>query len=164
MCLGRTTCLPSTNLFQWVSTIQIQLRRVDLVQSIIISLKCNNNVDIKFSGYDTYLEHPSIDILKANVLFSGYDTYLEHPSIGILKANVLERQITLKYLGAWQQNGLNSIAKIDYGLICLRKIWFWFLVFNATVSNISVMSWRPVVVVEEAGVPGENHRPCASNW
>jgi hypothetical protein len=22
----------------------------------------------------------------------------------------------------------------------------------------------PVLVVEEAGVPGENHRPCASNW
>jgi len=24
--------------------------------------------------------------------------------------------------------------------------------------------WRPVLVVEEAGVPGENHRPWASNW
>jgi hypothetical protein len=28
---------------------------------------------------------------------------------------------------------------------------------NATFSNISVISWRPVLVVEEAGVPGENH-------
>jgi hypothetical protein len=35
----------------------------------------------------------------------------------------------------------------------------WFLVFNATFSNISAISWRPVLVVEEAGVPGENHRP-----
>jgi hypothetical protein len=24
--------------------------------------------------------------------------------------------------------------------------------------------WRPVLVVEEAGVPGENHRTWASNW
>jgi hypothetical protein len=24
--------------------------------------------------------------------------------------------------------------------------------------------WPPVLVVEEAGVPGENHRPWASNW
>jgi hypothetical protein len=32
------------------------------------------------------------------------------------------------------------------------------LVFNATFSNISAISWRPVLVVEEAGVPGENHR------
>jgi hypothetical protein len=38
------------------------------------------------------------------------------------------------------------------------------LVFNATFSNISATSWRPVLVVEEAGIPGENHRPWASNW
>ena len=40
----------------------------------------------------------------------------------------------------------------------------WFLVFNSTFSSISAISWRPVLVVEEAGVPGENHRPWASNW
>jgi hypothetical protein len=36
-----------------------------------------------------------------------------------------------------------------------------FIVFNATFSNISAISWCPVLVVEEAG---ENHRPWASNW
>ena len=40
----------------------------------------------------------------------------------------------------------------------------WFIVFNATFSNISATSWRPVLVVEEAGVLGENHRPWASIW
>jgi hypothetical protein len=39
-----------------------------------------------------------------------------------------------------------------------------FLVFNATFSNISALSWQPVLVVEEAGVPGENHRSWARNW
>jgi len=34
-------------------------------------------------------------------------------------------------------------------------------VINATFSNISVISWRPVLVMEKAG---ENHRPRASNW
>ena len=44
-------------------------------------------------------------------------------------------------------------------------IWLiYFCFFNATFSNISAISWRPVLVVEEAGVPGENHRPWASNW
>ena len=33
---------------------------------------------------------------------------------------------------------------------------FYFWCFNATFSNISAISWRPVLVVEEAGVPGEN--------
>ena len=40
----------------------------------------------------------------------------------------------------------------------------WFFVFNPTFSNISAISWQPVLVVEEAGVPGENHRSGTSNW
>ena len=36
-------------------------------------------------------------------------------------------------------------------------IVFYFWCFNATVSNISAISWRPVLVVEEARVPGEKH-------
>ena len=42
-------------------------------------------------------------------------------------------------------------------------IW-WFMVFNATFNNISVISWRSVLLVEESGGPGENHRPVASHW
>jgi hypothetical protein len=37
------------------------------------------------------------------------------------------------------------------------------VVFNATFNNISTISWRPVLVVEEVGVPRENHQPWASN-
>jgi len=36
------------------------------------------------------------------------------------------------------------------------------MVFNATFNNISVISWRSDLLVEETGVPGENHRPVAS--
>jgi len=32
------------------------------------------------------------------------------------------------------------------------------------VSTLSAISWRPVLVVEEARIPRENHRPWASNW
>jgi hypothetical protein len=31
------------------------------------------------------------------------------------------------------------------------------MVFNATFNNISVISWRPVLVVEEAGVPEQKN-------
>jgi hypothetical protein len=51
---------------------------------------------------------------------------------------------------------------------------FWFnknlvrltynIVFSTTFSNISAISWRPLSVVEEARVPGENHWSWASNW
>jgi hypothetical protein len=32
------------------------------------------------------------------------------------------------------------------------------MLFNATFNNIAVISWRSVILVEEARVPGENHR------
>ena len=32
------------------------------------------------------------------------------------------------------------------------------IVFNATFNNISAISWWSVLLVEEIGVPGENHR------
>ena len=38
------------------------------------------------------------------------------------------------------------------------------MVLNATFNNISVLLWPSVLLVEETGVPGENHRPGASHW
>jgi hypothetical protein len=35
------------------------------------------------------------------------------------------------------------------------------MVLNATFNNISVISWRSVLLVEETG---ENHRPAVSRW
>ena len=37
------------------------------------------------------------------------------------------------------------------------------MVFNATFNNISAISWWSVLLVEETGVPGENHQPAASH-
>jgi hypothetical protein len=39
----------------------------------------------------------------------------------------------------------------------------WFVVCNATFNNISVVSWRSVLLVDETGVTGDNHRPVASH-
>ena len=46
-------------------------------------------------------------------------------------------------------------------MLSTELIWFmvWFMVFNATFNNISVISWGLVLLVEETGVPGENHEP-----
>ena len=41
--------------------------------------------------------------------------------------------------------------------------WFRFTVFIATFNNISVISWRLVLLVEETRVPGEVHQPVASH-
>jgi hypothetical protein len=45
------------------------------------------------------------------------------------------------------------------------RIWaLGLMVFNITFNNISVISWRSVLLVEKTWVPGENHRPVASHW
>jgi hypothetical protein len=40
---------------------------------------------------------------------------------------------------------------------------FRLMVFNATFNNISIILWRSVLLMEETGVPGENHQPVASH-
>ena len=40
----------------------------------------------------------------------------------------------------------------------LLSLFVCLMVFNATFNNISVISWRSVLLVEETGGPGENHR------
>jgi hypothetical protein len=42
-----------------------------------------------------------------------------------------------------------------------EKIGVRVVAFNAPFNNISVISWQSVLLVEETGVPGENHRPVA---
>ena len=49
------------------------------------------------------------------------------------------------------------LKKTGFCLFCL-------MVFNATFNNISVISWRSVLLVEETRGPGENHRPVTSHW
>ena len=57
---------------------------------------------------------------------------------------------------------------VDHPLLFLQlflaeTVMVWFMVFNATFNNISVISWRSVLLVEETGVPEENHQPVASH-
>ena len=52
---------------------------------------------------------------------------------------------------------LVPVKKYNWNIVYFRKCRFD-LLFNATFSNISAISWRPVLVVEEAGLP------WANNW
>ena len=42
-------------------------------------------------------------------------------------------------------------------------IRIWFMVVNATFNNISVISWRSVLLVDETGVPDRSHRHTLSH-
>ena len=43
-------------------------------------------------------------------------------------------------------------------------VWVRVMMFNVTFNSISVISWWSVLLVEETGVPRENHRPAKSYW
>jgi hypothetical protein len=44
-----------------------------------------------------------------------------------------------------------------------KGLFVCLMVFNAAFNNISVISWQSVLLMEEIGGPGENHRPVANH-
>ena len=52
-------------------------------------------------------------------------------------------------------NCVRSLVKFS----CLSRLFYLrgVMVFIVTFNNISVISWRSVLLVEETGVPEENH-------
>ena len=57
-----------------------------------------------------------------------------------------------------------SLKKIFLLLYFHIDLFVCLMVFNAIFNNISVISWRSVLLVEETGGPGENNQPVASHW
>jgi hypothetical protein len=53
--------------------------------------------------------------------------------------------------------------KVQCSYIILVIGTFRVRVFNVTFNNISDISWHSILLVEEAGISGENHRPAASH-
>jgi hypothetical protein len=41
--------------------------------------------------------------------------------------------------------------------VLVFREWVRVMLFNATFNNISAISWQSVLLVEETGVPRENH-------
>ena len=60
---------------------------------------------------------------------------------------------------------MNAIKKIFESIridnIMLHIMFVCLMVFSATFNNISVISWRSVLLVEDTGVPREDHRRVA---
>jgi hypothetical protein len=64
------------------------------------------------------------------------------------------------------QNFTSFLHLLDANLSSISAISWQdrVVVFYSTFNNISVISWRSVLLVEETGGPGENHWPIASHW
>jgi hypothetical protein len=60
--------------------------------------------------------------------------------------------------------GLTNLYACELCLSSGISLWVRVMMLNSTFNNISVLSWWSVLLVEEIGVPGENHRPGARHW
>jgi hypothetical protein len=57
---------------------------------------------------------------------------------------------------------INSLTTLSKVKMLVGWLVGWFMVFNTTFNNISVIPWRSVLLVEETGEK-ENHCPVASH-
>jgi len=59
---------------------------------------------------------------------------------------------------------IRFIKNLIIGRVNIKECGFGLWCFNATCNNISIISWRSFVLVEESGVLGEtHHRPEANH-
>jgi len=62
-----------------------------------------------------------------------------------------------------KQININSYYISNLKYFYISRVSVKVMVLNVTFNNISVISWQSVLLVEETGVPGENHQPAASH-
>ena len=58
----------------------------------------------------------------------------------------------------------SSILNVNLSEKNLVYLTVMVMVFKVTFNNTSAISWRSVLLVEETGVPGENHRLVIIHW
>jgi hypothetical protein len=112
-------------------------------------------------------EHPSHLHVQTNIQASYMYTRLVKGQYkpNLLQTNILSCVLLVRISSSLRKIWINLLVSnllIHSELMCkfCCHWWFdltWFIVLNDTFSNISAISWRPALVVEEAGVPGENH-------
>jgi hypothetical protein len=56
-------------------------------------------------------------------------------------------------------NNMQQIRKHMINMLLSSVLYIMGGWVYSTFNNITVISWRSVLLVEEMGVPGENHRP-----
>jgi len=88
-----------------------------------------------------------------NIIFERHNFILNHTYMYLKLYQVVKKTLE-KY---------TKYVSVCFTLVKYKCPWYWksrlidfdFWCFNATFSNISAISWRPVLVVEKAVVPGE---------
>ena len=65
------------------------------------------------------------------------------------------RLVVLRYIANTIK--IVMVEAVFVNLLIVFGVMVRVMVFSATIYNISVISWRSVLLVEESGVPGKNY-------
>ena len=98
---------------------------------------------------------------------SNYHTIMTAPEIIVITWLQSDVNIVHWYKGKMTEyDNWPLISNWLIWIVSSGQVWFRsrFMVSNATFKNISVISWRSVVLVEETRVSGEKHPPVISHW
>ena len=111
-----------------------------------------------------------------NIRTKGFQSHHKEDCVFNAHAHVAVELSVLAIKFKFKQQVLSHEKRMDGIMITKNGTYPWsfvtqillhlfacLMLFNATFNNISVISWRSVLLVEETGVPGENHRPAASH-
>jgi hypothetical protein len=124
-----------------------------------------------------------MQFLRENILMNVFDiTSMSSPVIGIQIEAGKAQSLTTSNIQNLMADTNITVGKVDAAIILPVElinsefyfislfdisasftVALWIMAFNATFNNISVISWRSVLLVEETGGPGENQRPVASH-
>jgi hypothetical protein len=112
----------------------------------------------------------SFYIFNNRILYLKWEINLHNSHIDIVSETKFHRLIFYSKLHSLPELSFLVFTSTCHSFLSFIKWktinWFdliWFLVLKETFSYISAISWRPVLVVEEAGIPGENNRSWTSN-
>ena len=119
--------------------------------SLAVSLNTNNHIFATFRRFQT--------ITSGIVLCMNF--YWRRQIFFIVDVQTMSLyDWNIMWLPILDKAGCNVIVRLEYVITnfgkdllichCTFGLIDWFLVFDATFSNISVISWRPVLVMEEA--------------
>ena len=125
------------------------------------------------SGTETkaYTTHCYINIflqsIHTNIFLRVWIVKGHSPMLTIHNTNQSDRLPQITKHANKTDNKIDKIVLVCHDLKVTQfkntRIWVRIMMFNATFNNVSSMSWRSVLLVEETRVPGENHRPAASH-
>ena len=100
------------------------------------------------------------------IYFKLREKYLLVNSVSNQKMKQMQIKDKGRHVRKETVNVSESLIKVimcELPMICLFVcLVVCLLVLNATFNNISIIMWRSVLLVEETGGPGKNHRPAAS--